>query len=619
MKQFKFYSLASAMLLAGAVGLNSCSSDSVEPGGAPGVAGQVVKTQFAINIPYAKGSSNNAKAMTRMTEHNTQANVNGINDFLGIVDLHLLAFNEKPTNGTEQAESNIAVASGDADVSSKDAWRTVYRDVAIPQGTKHFIFYAQAGNTNNATDAQIGALSTPTSTTVKLEDISFGLKNIYTPAEGQTLADDNDAKLIIQYLNSIANSSIDNYTSGNQTYTVKWATVNQKLNTDGETDVYYRGETERKHLADLYTKFTKLTAGSASSCIKTLESLKSQLGDDEQATGLIQKIKDNISAAQSALSGKTFPKNLGLPDGVAKLKFEDNTFSYIPEGSLLGEAQINTSKIAYPARLSYYVSSPIMVSSQLITNVSSLPTYDQWIANNASWSNGLTEGAVAADTRSVVLKEPINYSVANLKLTAKCNAATLEDASASDQKNITVPEAGFPITGVLVGGQPSKVNWQFEPASTEDFKYTIYDTDMNKTKVGDGEVAFCAKNETTASTVNYTLVLDNKKSTGDQDDVYITIELENNSGTDFVGKDGVVPKGAKFYLVGKLNKPTTSDTQTIDHVFVKDHTTEVNLTINNLKNAYNCIPDLRSSQISLGLAVDLQWKAGLKYDITIGE
>lgn len=624
MKKFKFYGFASALLLASAAGLSSCSSDSDVTGGTTGVAGQVVKTQFAINIPYAKGSdNNNAKATTRMTEHNTQADVKSPTDFLGIVDLHLLAFNNEPTTGNENAESNIEVASGDADVSSKDAWRTVYSDVAIPQETKHFVFYAQAGKESNTSDAQSGVLNTPPSSTIKLEDLSFGLKTIYTPNVNTTLADESDAKTIIQYLNQIANSSIDNYTaSDGKTYTVKWSEVSKKLNTEGETDIYYRGQTEREHLAALYTKFTSLTAGSAPSCIKTIESLKTQLGDDTQATGLIQKIKDNIAAANYALSGNTFPEKLGLPDGVAKVKFQNGAFSYITDGTLLGEGKINTSFIAYPARLTYYASSAIMVSDQKITNVNSLPTYADWIKDpsSVSWGNDLKEGSVVASTRSVVLKEPIKYSVANLKLTAKCGGATLEDASESDQKNITVPTAGFPITGVLVGGQPGAVNWKFEPSSNEDFKYTIYDTDMNKTKTQDGsEVAFCAKQENTASTTNYTLVLDNKKATGDQDDVYITIELKNTTGTDFVGKDGIVPNGAKFYLVGKLSKPTVSETQTIDHIFVKDHTTEVNLNITNLKNAYNCIPDLRSSQISLGLAVDLTWKTGLKYDITIGE
>ena len=40
-----------------------------------------------------------------------------------------------------------------------------------------------------------------------------------------------------------------------------------------------------------------------------------------------------------------------------------------------------------------------------------------------------------------------------------------------------------------------------------------------------------AKNETSASNANYTLVFDNKNAT--KKEVYVTIELENNSGMDF--------------------------------------------------------------------------------------
>ena len=46
MKKFRFFSFASAMLLASAAGMVSCSSDSIEPTGGSGVAGQVVKTKF---------------------------------------------------------------------------------------------------------------------------------------------------------------------------------------------------------------------------------------------------------------------------------------------------------------------------------------------------------------------------------------------------------------------------------------------------------------------------------------------------------------------------------------------------------------------------------------------
>lgn len=127
-----------------------------------------------------------------------------------------------------------------------------------------------------------------------------------------------------------------------------------------------------------------------------------------------------------------------------------------------------------------------------------------------------------------------------------------------------------------------------------------------------------AKNETSASNANYTLVFDNKNAT--KKEVYVTIELENNSGMDFYGNDGIILKNAKFYLVGKLD-PTASTATTkptgVDRVFVQDHITKANFNIKDLKSAYNCIPDLRTSGINVGLAVDLSWKTGITFDVDI--
>ena len=50
MKKVKFFGLAGIILLASGAGFSSCSSDSADPTGGTGVAGQVVKTQFAITI-----------------------------------------------------------------------------------------------------------------------------------------------------------------------------------------------------------------------------------------------------------------------------------------------------------------------------------------------------------------------------------------------------------------------------------------------------------------------------------------------------------------------------------------------------------------------------------------
>lgn len=73
MKKVKFFGLAGIILLASGAGFSSCSSDSADPTGGTGVAGQVVKTQFYLNIPYAGNEKGgNARVSTRMSDVNTQ-------------------------------------------------------------------------------------------------------------------------------------------------------------------------------------------------------------------------------------------------------------------------------------------------------------------------------------------------------------------------------------------------------------------------------------------------------------------------------------------------------------------------------------------------------------------
>jgi hypothetical protein len=93
----------------------------------------------------------------------------------------------------------------------------------------------------------------------------------------------------------------------------------------------------------------------------------------------------------------------------------------------------------------------------------------------------------------------------------------------------------------------------------------------------------------------------------------------NNSGKEFYGQGGIVPVGGKFYLVAELNMTNkTLVGVSKPHVFMQDYTTTANLTITSLKNAYITIPDLRSTKLQLGLAVDLSWKSGLTFDVNIG-
>lgn len=613
MKKFRFFSFASAMLLASAAGMVSCSSDSIEPTGGSGATGQVVKTQFAINIPYGGNSSTNqAKKVTRMTDEMTQQSGK---PFRGISDIVLLTFNGNPsTAGNTEATSIIDIGT-DGNAYAQDKHSKLYRDIEIPVGTNHMLFYGRATRKSGDTDFQAGKITdVGTKTTEKvLANISHELTPINSTANFTT---DTDADKIINALNAIANAKVQD----GKDYT--WAAIGTETPLPS-----WLTENEKKFLAARYTEFTSLKAGSKTSVVEFIKNLQTALVGETGATTipaerkLTKEIYDKCGEALTAIESIDFPGKFNLPDGAASLSWiaGESKFAYnAPENVTIGSGNyINYQNICYPAELSYFVNTTTMVSDKDMSNLSEFPAYNDWTnPTGANWTGkNFEESAVTNTTRTVGLNAPVQYSVAVLKSTVRCNAATLEDNAkqagglAADQQ-ITVPTDGFKVTGILIGGQPALVDWQYEPTSSETFANTIYDKKMNGSMV--------AKHETSASSANYTLVFDNKKSDA-QSPVYVTIELENNSGKNFYGKDGIILKGAKFYLVGQLNPNTNGLTNpnSVNRVFVQDYVTTANFKIKDLKDAYNCIPDLRTSGINVGLAVDLDWKSGITFDVDI--
>lgn len=609
MKRFQLFSLASAMLLASAAGFTSCSSDSEDPlDGGSGVAGQVVKTQFVINIPYAGNESGgNARVSTRMTAENTQ---NNNNNFLGLKDIEMFAYDNVPSESNPTSTRTIRI--GTRTPSANDNNCRIYSDIAIPVGTKNMIFYAKATRTKtvtsgtaNKTNFEAGSLTNPYTTFTdeakpNLSELNFNLEAIRKNADLETYGQD-----ILQKLNDIANT-----TAGGK----KWS----------ETGTDESADKDAKILHSLYIQFIKLTAGSTKSVNSFIEHLKEAIESQGVKTDMAEAIKNKCTS----VSG-TFPRNLELPDGVAKVKFDPTngfTFESVTAGTTTtGSNLIDYKTVTYPSELAYFVSSPIKTSTTDKSKVSDLPSYNDWLAGTANIWNGYDE-MVKNNTLFVALQNPVQYGVACLKSSIKCASTSLEDnarkiVGSKSDNTITVNDNSFPITGILIGGQPAGVKWDFEPASTTkpaDFKYTIYDKDMN------GGINFTAKAvETATLPYNYTLVLDNKDTSdgATQSNVNVVIELENNAA-DFYGADGLIPKGSKFYLAGTLdlkatNGVTKPNDSNVDHVFVKDHTTVANFTIKDLKKAYNCIPDLRTSKINVGLAVDLSWKEGIKFDVEI--
>ena len=527
MKKVKFFGLAGFILLASGAGFSSCSSDSADSTGGTGVAGQVVKTQFYLNIPYAGNEEGgNARVSTRMSDVNTQHTSDMATNFLGLVDMEMFAFSETPSSGVT---STRTIRIGDNTGESDNHWRRLYSDIAIPIGTTNMVLYTRASKKSNSTSStpktkfQAGSLTNPYTTFTdeakpELSKLKFNLETIhsandFTATQGST---------ILNKLNAIAQTKAT--VSG---ATIEWSKIDEASTGTPE---------EREILKKLYTNFISLTAGSEKSVILAIEDLKAAVQTQQLAdfSELTQAIKDNCTTTDLN-SSFGFPRNIYLPDGAAVLSFnpDSKTFTYkeITAGVPTGGNLVDHKTITYPSELAYFVSSPVGTSSTK-DKLADLPDYNAWLNNTETWT--AYEDVVKGNTTLVVLKEPVQYGVACLESKITCATASLDDNAkqiikSTANNTLTVPEAGITVTGILVGGQPQGVEWNFEPASDAKFDHTIYDQNMNN-----GIAA-----ETSATNPNYTLVLDNKNSSttnAAQSKVYVTVELENNWAISMVKK-----------------------------------------------------------------------------------
>ena len=356
-----------------------------------------------------------------------------------------------------------------------------------------------------------------------------------------------------------------------------------------------------------------------------------------------------------------------LPAGCAQLavtttKSTDNlgqvtnpgtiTWSYVGNVQMFDTVGATSCyNVYYPAELVYFGNSPVRVTNEAVTE----PEYPQGVANwdtDASWTskNWEKNSHVVSTTRSVAMQYNINYGTALFKSNVKYGATVLEDnnhaiqlvknpsLAPTDEPNaeITVSDNTFQLTGILIGGMPTTVGWDFLPVAGSSYNQAIYDKAL----------ASSAIPASGTSTDNYTLVWDNWNETkrgGKQNDVYVCLEFLNNSGQDFWGKHNIVRNGGIFYIIGKLDpdagKDCTTDRSTgvtwpVDglqalppfqtdgstlkerRVFIQDFMTTANFVIGpySLQSAYSTVPDLRSTQISLGLSVDLKWETGLVFE-----
>lgn len=625
MNRMNNFLLMGSVALSGIVAFSACSSEN-DMGAEvnPTFDGKTVKTQFALNVPYGNTG-------TRMSADAAQQNSN----FRGISNMKLLPFAEEPAVGkTSTSLINLGVNTNAFESDGSDyanQGRYIYRDVEIPIGTKHFVFYGKAtGTETTTTDPDklfekgylSNNLSGTTGTTVSLDNTNFALQKINETLDlnGATSGTDKSYRKVLKALQDVTGTKVTDGAT-----TIEWNDI-----TTSATDM------KLNHAEKLWDAFKTLKAGSANSVRITLENLKKSagvttLGATETPTadgdGLLKTLVKNIDVALTTLLGtdNTFPADFNLPDGAIAVTYDNTSgnWKYNTPVDMNG-ASINYANITYPASLDYFVNSPAKARNDASTGLTDgiWPEKDKWTKDETGiWTGWGDE--VKNTTRTIALEKAIQYGVANLELTinAKTNKL-LDNAKANGgqvaDQNVDVTGDKLVMTGVLIGGQPTKVEWNYEPKTGTTFDLTIYDKKMNGATTSAEGINVPVK--PTASTHNYTLVLDNNNNTSAKS-IYVAVELVNKTGIDFYGADGMIPAGGKFYLIGKLD-PTDAATvgenpKNVDRVFLKDYTTKANLTIKDLKNAYNVIPDLRSTAISVGLAVNLEWQNGITFNVEI--
>lgn len=586
MRNSKHFALGAATLLLSTAGFTACSSEDTFTGGS--FSGESVKTQFAISIP-ATGKVNNRMG---------QDIVQGSGQFRGMTNIRLVPFSlgdasaDSPLTGSETMLYN-AISLGDItnDGLKDNSNAKLYTDVDIPLNTNAFLFYGEALEAGGSDDATNGVIvpsyeSTGLAEGTAINTLSFSLKGVLG-TKTVTDAENN----LLNILNGLA-----------------------AVTTDGGTA--WSAGTGIGDLSKYYDSFISLKAGSANNILLAIQDLYNAMNSslvDDNSTGLKAKIIEEInksfdksgSDGQYTLTykesnvGKTFPVEFGLPDGAVQVKWNSgiSKFEYITEVEYDGSGSnlfnvASLDKYVYPASLYYWVNTNIKTS-----NSSQEAAYDgvkDWDDILVVYDDGTT---VTSSTQSIVLKQAINYAVGRFDIYAQFADGEIKD-NATSAKVVTIPTEGFTLKGVLIGGQKA-VKWNFETNTGAD-EYTVYDSKVN--------AGITRTSESTLA--NSTLVLETQSRDGDK--VNFALEFVNNGSEPFTGADGIIPVNGKFYLVGQLTSQSPNT-----NVFKQDHYTKATVTINSLKNAYNCIPDLRSPKLELGLSVDLEWQPGLVDNVTI--
>ena len=578
MKKLTF--VACAAMLASAVALTGCQGDNNAP------TQQGVTTDIAISLPGQVGASGPNKMPGATVQ------LNGHTDFTanGMVGITLVPFakSEKVTTSSVRQGENIVLGSIESTqtyTNSANGRAKVFTGKSVPLGTSAFLFYGESGKTG-ANKFETGSLTA--SLTGQPSAFTFTLEQIV--ANSGAVEGDAACTGLTNFLNAVAQAS-----DGVKEWRNYEATDNEGLyqlfQTYATTHVLSSFHVQRM-MTDLY-KALKPSSDAMSNAIKTI------IGNGTYAT------VDGEGNVTLVAGLQDFPETkFNIPQGSVSVAY--NTTS-----KLFGNNAAHAYGALDPANLNYYV----YPASLWYTSNTRIKTHNTSLLDEytgaASWQSILdaytyNNSSVNSKTRSIALKDTVQYAVARLDVKVKFKEGTtlIDNDSVAANNSVSNPAGGYPLTAVLVGGQKN-VGFDFTQATYAGGignTYTIYDKVMTNAITYDASAY---------SDPNSTLVLETPANT----DEYIALEFTNTSTKDFYGVNGIVPVGGKFYLVGQLSSALA--TETGNKVFKQDYTTTVRVAIKDLKSAYVTIPDLKAPELEIGLSVDLHWESGHTYDLEL--
>ena len=290
---------------------------------------------------------------------------------------------------------------------------------------------------------------------------------------------------------------------------------------------------------------TGLMSGAAANIkafVAALNTLLTEKGGD-----LSNAIIEKINATD--ISGNTYPRSIGLPDGAAVIRWMGDHFEVRTTTTSLDNIN-GINRYTYPADLMFFTDSPIRTSTSRVP----LATYQNAPADEL-WSDFLDEhynssSSISTDTKAVAVVNPLQFGVANLQLTLTGMSAELKDA-----KDVNVTNADMkhlPLTGVIIGGQ---------------------------------------------HTVGY-----NMKPQGEQTDVDERFIYETT-----VDNTNFAYPGTRFYLIGVVDPAGKGMGDYAGRVFTQDYTTTMSMNVTSLANAYTCMPDLLAPRLEIGVQIVTHW------------